>query len=136
MNKSVLVGGIVGGIAFFLLGWVFYGILLMETFQSMEGTATGVAKEEMDYAFLFLGQLSFGFLLAYIFGNWANISTLSGGLKGGAIIGLLSGIGWDLTMYGTSNFLTLNGTLLDIVVWTVMNAICGGIIGMVMGKVK
>lgn len=42
MNTSkILMAGIVTGIASFLLGWLFYGLLLMSTFESMAGTATG-----------------------------------------------------------------------------------------------
>lgn len=136
MNKQFFIGGIVGGIAFFLLGWLFYGILLMDVFAGMAGSAINVEKEPMDFISLFIGQLSWSFLLAYVFANWSKTTNAADGAKNGAIIGLFTGIGFDMTMYGTSNFMLLNGTLLDIVLWTAICAISGAIIAWVMGKVK
>ena len=34
MNSKVLIGGIIGGIAFFLLGYLFYGLLLGKTMSA------------------------------------------------------------------------------------------------------
>jgi hypothetical protein len=136
MNKQVLIGGFVGGIALFLLGWLFYGMLLVDTFAELQGSATGVEKEEMDLPLLFVGNLFSGLLLSYVFGNWANISTAAGGLKGGAIIGFFTGASFDLIIYSTTNLMSLKGAMLDVVVWVVMTAIAGAIVGMVMGKLK
>ncbi len=35
-TKNFLIGGIIGGVVFFLLGWLFYGYLLTEFFYNNE----------------------------------------------------------------------------------------------------
>ena len=137
-TNKILISGLVSGIAVFLLGYLFYGVIFMNTMEGMTGTATGVMREmdAMVWWALIVGNLIWGFLLAYIFGMWANISTFMGGLKGGAIIGLLAVAAFDLTMYATSNITTLAGSILDIVIFTVIMGIAGGVAGWMLGRGK
>ena len=76
-TNKILISGLVSGIAVFLLGYLFYGVIFMNTMEGMTGTATGVMREmdAMVWWALIVGNLIWGFLLAYIFGMWANIST-------------------------------------------------------------
>lgn len=134
--KKFAIGTLVGGIAFFLLGWLMYGMLFMNYFQANAGSATGVSKEAMDMWALFLGNLAMAALFTLIFLRWAGVSTFVGGLKAGAVIGLLIALGYDLTMFGTTNIMTLGGVMMDVVVYTVMSAIAGGLIGLVLGMGK
>ncbi len=131
--KKFAIGTLAGGIAFFLLGWLLYGMLFMKFFEANAGSATGVAKEAMDWWALILGNLAMGALLTFIFLRWANISTFMGGLKAGAVIGLLMALGFDLSMYGTSNIMNLSATFMDVVVFTLMAAIAGGLTGLMLG---
>ncbi len=134
--KKFALGALVGGVVFFLLGWLLYGLLFMNYFEANVGSATGVNKESMNMIALFLGNLAMAALLTIIFLRWAGISTFMGGLKAGALIGLLVVLGFDLTMFGTTNIMTLNGMLMDVVVYTVMSAITGGVIGWLLGMGK
>ncbi len=128
--------GIVAGIVAFFLGWVIYGMLLMDFYQSNVGTATGVSRDEgtMVWWALIAGNLCMGLFFAYIFGRWANISTAATGAKAGAMIGLLMGAGWDLTMYATTNISNLTGAIVDIIVTGVMSAIIGAIAAWMLGR--
>jgi hypothetical protein len=125
--KNFIVGGIVGGIAHFLLGWLFYGMLFADQFG-------GGNPENM--VFIFLGCMTFGFFVSYIFNQWAQISTGGTGAKAGAIIGLFMGL--FNNFFANSTNLTPNYNLigLDIVIMIVMSAIIGGIVGFTMGKMK
>ncbi|MEZ4899212.1 MAG: hypothetical protein R2806_20375 [Saprospiraceae bacterium] len=136
--NKILISGLVSGIAVFLLGYLFYGVIFMNTMEGMTGSATGVMREmdAMVWWALIVGNLLWGFLLAYIFGMWAGIFTFMGGLKGGAIIGLLATGAFDLTMYATSNITTLGGSILDIVIFTVIMGIAGGVAGWMLGRGK
>lgn len=134
--KKFAIGTLAGGVAFFLLGWLLYGMLFMNFFEANAGSATGVNKESMNMIALFLGNLAMAALFTLIFLRWANISTFVGGLKGGALIGLLVALGLDLTMFGTTNLMTLNGMVMDVVVYTVMSAVAGGVIGWLLGMGK
>lgn len=134
--KKRLLATLAGFVVFFLLGWLLYGMVLMDFFNSNQGTATGVmrAETEMVWWALVVGNLLQAYLLVYIFGNWANITTFGGGFKSGLIIGLIIGYGVDLTMYGTTNIMNLTGALVDPLVIGVMMGATGGVIGVVLGK--
>ncbi len=132
--KKFLLATLAGGITFFVLGFLLYGMLLEDYFQGQ--TTSGVMREEPDMLFLALGNLFAAMLLVYIYMKWAAISTFRTGLEAGAIIGLLISLMWDLTMYAVSDISTLQGALVDALVYTVLFALTGGVIGWVLGKIK
>ena len=135
-TKNRLLATLVGFIVLFLLGWLIYGMLLMDFYGNNSGSASGVmrADDEMIWWALILGNLFQAYLLVYIFGNWANITTFSDGLKAGAIIGLIMGLAFNFTMYGTSNIMNMTSTLVDPFVSAVMMAITGGVVGFMLGR--
>jgi len=125
-----------GFVVFFMLGYLFYGFLLVDFFNANSGSASGVMRADMELVWwaLILGNLLQAYLLVYVFGNWAQVSTFGGGFKGGAMIGLIFGLGYDLTMYGTSNIMNLTATLVDPFVVALMMGLSGGVIGWVLGR--
>lgn len=135
-NKKFLSGTLVGGIVNFLLGFVFYVVLFQGFFEANAGSATGVAKAEMAWWPLILGNLALAALITYIFLNWASISSFAGGLKAGAIIGFLMALGYDMIMFDTTNIMTLTGALVDVAISTIMWALTGGVIGAILGSGK
>lgn len=134
--KKRIMATLAGFLVFFLLGWLLYGMLLMDFFAENSGSATGVPREETEMVWwaLVLGNLLQAYLLAYIFGKWANITTFGAGLQGGLMIGLILGFGYDLTLYGTTNISNLTATLVDPFVVGVMMGLSGGVIGWVLGR--
>ncbi|QNL22661.1 hypothetical protein HZR84_12140 [Hyphobacterium sp. CCMP332] len=134
--KSRILATLVGFVVLFLLGWLFYGALLMDFYVSNSGSATGLnrAEDEMVWWALILGNVFQAYLLVYIFGTWAQIKTFMGGLQGGAIIGLILGFGLNLSWYGTSNAMNLTATLVDPFVTAIMLGITGGAIGWMLGR--
>lgn len=137
-TSKLLYAGLAGFVAYFLLGWLLYGVLTMSYF---EGQTPEVARDvsrgdSMVWWSLLLGNLIIGFFLAFVFLRWANIKTFAGGLIGGAIIGAFIMAGIDFTMYGTMNISTLPGIFVDIIVGTVMWALTGGVVGWVLGMGK
>lgn len=126
--KTVSVSGIVGAIVNFLLGWLFYGILFMDSFsQPEEGTNSMLL--------IFLACLVFSLFIAYIYTQWAQIKTASTGAKAGAIIGFFLGLNyniWALLMEDR----TMQTFILDVAISIIMTAITGAIIGMVIGKLS
>ena len=136
-SKKFLIGGIVGGIAYFLLGWLAYGMLLTDFYAKNAGTATGVAKDpkEMIYWALVLGNFAGGFLMAYVFSK-AKIASAAAGAATGAVLGLLITAMYDFIMYGTANIMNMTGLCADLATSTVLSAIVGAIVGFVMGMGK
>lgn len=135
-NSKFLIGTLVGGVVFFILGFVVYAILLESFFTAHAGSATGVMKTEMQYWPLFLGNLAHAALLSFIFLKWANIKTFGAGFSAGLIIGFLISLGVDMVMYDTSNIMDLTGSVTDAIVYSLITAVAGGIIGWVVGMGK
>ncbi len=137
-NNKMIFAGLAGGITLFLLGWLIYGMLLMDFMAANAGSATGVNKTEaeMSLLWIFIGNLSTGFLLSVIFGKYGNIKDAMAGAMAGALIGLLMSIGFDGIMYGTTNIMNMTGMGVDVVVSSAMMAITGAVVASVLGMNK
>lgn len=135
-TNKVLVSGILGGIVYFLLGWLVYGILLMD-FMATNSSA-GVMKSQDDFAWwaLIASNLIFGILIAYVLIAVGNITSTGKGVTTAAVIGLLTASGYDLGLYATSNVSTLKGLIVDVMAITVMSAIVGAVVVTVSKKIK
>ncbi len=135
-TSKIIVAGLVGGIAFFILGYLVWGLALAGLMEQNVGSATGVARSESEFNWItmILGNISMGLLLAVIFGRWAGISTFATGAKAGAIIGLLMGAANDLIMYSTTNIMNLTGVIVDIIAMTIVTAIVGGVVALMLGR--
>ncbi|MBK9107199.1 MAG: hypothetical protein IPM92_02155 [Saprospiraceae bacterium] len=136
MNTKTLIAGLLGGIAYFFLGWLLYGMLLASTFESLMGSAQGVNRsdDEMVLWALAIGNLAMGLAMAYILNNWAKVSTVQTGAINAATVALMLSLGYDLMWFSTTHLMTLSGVLLDVVVYTAMSAIAGAIIGWWLGR--
>jgi len=134
--KTRILATLVGFVVIFMLGWLLYGMLLMDFYQNHSGSATNLnrAEDEMVWWALIVGNIMQAYLLVYIFGNWANITTFSEGLKAGFIIGLIYGFAYSLIMYGTTNIADLTAALVDPFVSASMMGITGGVIGWMLGR--
>ena len=126
-TKNFIIGGIAGGIINFLGGWVFYGMLFSNQFP--EG-------ENMNMLFIFLGCMTFGFLLSYIFNKWAQIGTLNGGLMAGAILGLILGLWGNFFQLSMAAEPEYQLRLLDVGITIALGALTGAGIGLVNNKMK
>lgn len=126
-TKNFLAAGIVGGIINFLLGWLFYGIIFVNTFPQPE-------EKSESMLFIFLGCITFGLFISYIYAQWAQISTAATGAKAGAIIGLFIGLFYNFFNLAMGPETALQLAALDVVISIVMTAITGAVIGIVNGK--
>lgn len=134
MNNRVLVAGLIGGIAFFFLGYLMYALLLAEPLAANTMSGAGRPDDDIQFVYLVIGNLAFGFLFAYILDK-PNVRTAGSGGTMGLIIGLLTGIGVDMAMYGTTYYYTsLTGVLYDVIAITVMSAIVGALLGWWYGR--
>ena len=135
-SKKRIIATLAGFGVFFMLGWLLYGMLLMDFFEANSGTASGVMRgdTEMVWWALIVGNFLQSYLLVYIFSKWEGINSFASGLQAGATIGLILGLGFDLTMYGTSNIMNLTASLVDPFVIAFMMGVTGGVIGIVLGK--
>jgi len=122
----------VGGISFFFLGWLIYGVLLMDFMSEFSNTTFNRPEEEMVWWAMILSNMASGFIFSIIFG-WLNNKTIIGGVKIAAIIGGLFALSIDLSFYSmTTLYSSFTPIIVDIIAFTIMSAITGGIIAWVM----
>ena len=135
-TKKILIGGIIGSVVYFFLGWLVYGILLKETLAIPEEMSAVIeySADEWKMSFMIISCLAQGWFLAFIFNRWAGISTFIGGAKGGVIIGAFISVIVGTSMLSMYKF----GSVPNLVIDVVANAICmgltGGVIGWYLGR--
>ena len=124
--KNFLISGIVGGLVNFLLGWVLYGMLFKDLYPQ---------NENMNLMFVFLGCMTFGLFIAYIFSKWAHITNLVTGMKAGAIIGIFNSLSMNFFMYSGREVIYQNMAI-DIAISTFIGTIMGATIALTFNKLK
>ena len=128
--KNFIVGGIVGGIVDFLLGWVVYGMLLKDTFPKPDGAG---AENMM---FIFLGCMSFGFLISYVFSQGEGVSNMAAGIKMAIGIALFMGLSTNFFMNMYKETIDVKLMAIDILASLVLATGVGAAVAMVNGKMK
>ena len=126
MNKSIIYSTITGTIVYFLLGWLFYGILFTDLYPS---------NQEYSMQLVLLGSLFYVLVFSLIYARWAAISTFKSGAKVGLILGIVYAISMN-SFYAASNGLNIEHFLTDVLIATVSTAIMGGVVALTIGKTK
>ena len=130
--KKFAMASVAGGVMLFLLGFVFYGVLLSEFLEA--NMTPGVAKEMPDMVALFLGEIVLAAFLTLILSRWSGITSFGVGAKAGAVLGLLLGLGLNLELYGTVNLSAPVIIPVDTLVYAVRMGLTGGVIGVILGR--
>jgi hypothetical protein len=133
-NSKFALATLAGGIVYFILGFVVYAVALDGFYADHAGSATNVAKTEMQFWPLILGNFAHAALLAYVFLKWAGIKTFGAGFSAGATIGFFTSLGFNMIQYDTSNIMDLTGSVVDVFVYAIMTGIVGGVVGWVLGR--
>lgn len=133
--KKMLIAGTIGGILFFLFGWVIYGVLLKEYFFKNTGAAGHLDRVDIIMGTVFLGSLLQGYVYAFVFTR-ANVETLKDGMITGGILGFLMISAFDCMMYGTTLILSKHSLVADILASTFIATVVGAILGWILYKMK
>src|SRR5438445_3780142 len=134
MLTRVLAATVAGGIIFFGLGYVIFGVLLDAYFKANMIEYPGLMKGPMpDMLPLIAWNLSMAFLFAFIFDKWAGIRTFAGGLKGGLILMFIISLMAQLEHLAFMNIWKGGFTpgVVELVAATVLGTIAGCVIGAV-----
>jgi len=130
---KILRGTIFGGISYFLLGWVVYGILLMG-FLSANMNQCAARSDEMIWWAIILSNFTAALLLTLLL-KWYGAKGIIDGLKIGALLGFLYSTTVGLSSWSMSTMYTGFGALIvDIIASTMLFAIVGIIIVLTWGK--
>ena len=139
MLTKLLAATIAGGIAFFILGFLIFGLVLGPNVMlpNVNPDAAKILNETPVWAPLIFSNLAIALLLAYIFETLAGIRSFAGGLKAGAIILFVLDLYIQLSFLAFMKMHTsLTPVIADLIGTTVMGAIAGGVIGAVLGAMN
>lgn len=128
--KNFIVGGIVGGIVDFLMGWLVYGLFLKDTFPKPDGDGV----ENM--MFIFLGCMAFGFLISYVFSQGQGISSCMAGIKMAIGIALFMGLSNQFFRHMYQDTFDIKLMLIDVAATLVLGTFVGAAVAVVNGKMK
>jgi hypothetical protein len=131
--QKLLVTTLIGGVFAFFFGWLVFGIIFKD---SMPTGMAGVLRPEADMVMwaMILSNLLWGLLLAYIFIEWAHVSDWMGGLKAGALLGLLIAASYDTGFYAMTTLFSLKDIIMDAVLNTFFVGIMGAVVGWWLGR--
>ncbi len=131
---KILRGTIFGGIAFFFLGWLFWGILLMDFSENNYNPDFYLKDNEMVWWALILSNLIYA-LLQTLFLKWGKAEKWIDGLKIGILFGGLYALTTDLAIYSMTNIL-LNvwAIIVDALAYAVITGLMGIVIVLTWGK--
>ena len=128
--KNFIVGGIVGGIVDFLLGWLIWGILLKDIFPKPDGAGA------QNLMFIFLGCMAFGFLISYVFSQGQGISNITAGVKMAIGIALFMSVSNNFFMNMYKETLDIKLMAIDILASMVIATGVGAAVAYVNSKMK
>ncbi len=132
-TNKILVAGLIGGVFSFFFGWLLWGIVFKDM---MPAGMASVIRPESDMIMwaMVVSNLLWGIFMAYIFVQWANISTWQGGASAGAIMGLLISAAYDTNFYSMTTLFTLQDIALDVALNTFFVATMGAVVGWWLGR--
>lgn len=134
MNTKVLVGGVIGGVVFFLLGFLIWGLALMSVMEKYSNMACMRPEEDFNMILMGISNILWGLAYAYIFSK-ANINSFSAGAVSGAIVAVLIGLSIDLAMYSYTTMSTsLTPAFINVAANGVLGAVGGGVIAWWLGR--
>ncbi|HYJ90600.1 MAG TPA: hypothetical protein VEV84_04775 [Pyrinomonadaceae bacterium] len=137
MNTRVVVATVAGGAALFLLGFLVFGLLLQPWIEGQMVKHDNLILSQPNFVTLIIANLVWAFLVALIFDRWASINTFLGGLIGGAMISFLMDLYFQLMHMSFMNFFNgITPYLVDVLGFTLIGAIAGGVVAAVLGMMN
>lgn len=125
--KKLVVGIVVGTIVSAIVGIIIFDNLVADFYAANMGSATGVMRDSQLLWAVIVGTAAYAALITLALGTQSDGTTIVGGARTGAIVGLL--------VWGTANFVLLGvmnvHTPVIAVVDSVLEAVRAGITGAV-----
>lgn len=131
---KILRGTLFGGIAFFFLGWLVWGILLMNYTMENSNTALNRPDNEMIWWALIVSNLVLAALQTLTL-KWSGAKSWTDGLKTGALVGALYALSVDLGIYSMTTMITnITVVFVDTLAYALIMAVTGAVIVLTWGK--
>jgi len=137
MNSKMIVSALVGSVVAFGLGWLVFEVLMHSFYMEHSVKYRGLMRNsETRIWAIYLAQLTWAGLFAYVFDRWANIRTFAAGLMGGLILSAFIFTSVDLMTWSMMNLFDYKLLIADVIVNTIIMGIVGGVVGLVLGTGK
>ena len=134
-NKLIL-GALLGGVAFFFLGWLVYGMLLSGYMENNANNSIMRGEEDFVWWSMIASNIAGALVLALVF-SWGNVTTVARGMTVGGLLGFLMALGVNLSFYAMSTmFNSVSAVLVDALGYTLMSAVAGAVVAWAMGLAK
>jgi len=131
---KILRGTVLGGLTYFILGWLIYGIVLNAFMQNNFNQCAARPEDAMIWWAMIVASLVLAHFLTLVL-KWTNAKGILNGLKTGGLFGLLFGISVDLSNYSMSTtFNNLSAVIADVFAWVIIQAPVGMVIVLTWGK--
>lgn len=131
-TKQNLLATVAATVTMFILGYLIWGIATASFFEAHAITNVMKPDEEMNLAFVFLGNLFACFGMSTLYGKWARGHHSFGeGFTFGAWIGFIIGVGMGLLWLGTSNLMDATGHGVEAVLDILFYGLVGAVISLV-----
>jgi hypothetical protein len=134
--KRLVTGTLVGGIILFAAGYLIFDLAFADFYAANTGSATGVTRQPQLLWAVVLGSLSYAALITLAIGSRAGPLNIGAGVKIGAVVGFLLWFTVDFILYGITNISNLTRTVVDPLLELVRGGIAGGVIALVLGKIR
>jgi len=135
MNKKVIIGSVVGGVAAFLLGGLIWGMLLADFYKANITHYDGLMIDPPNMIGIAIGNLMWSFLLALLL-NKMNAADLMQGAAWGAITFFLVMGGMDIFFWASMNLYSPKMLCVDVAVNTFFGTVLGAVVGFTMSKIN
>ncbi len=134
--KRLMIGTLVGGVTLFATGYLIFELAFGDFYAANAGSATGVDRNPQLVWAVVLGSLSYAALVTLGIGSRSSSSNVEAGVKVGAVVGFLLWFTVDFILYGITNVGNLTRTIVDPLLELVRGGIAGGVIAVVLGKIR
>jgi hypothetical protein len=128
MNTKTLIAGVLTAIVTFFIGWLIFGMLLMDYYNHHMLVYTGLMKNPPNLVYIAGSNLAWGLMLAYVY-SLAGINQVAKGFLTGLIIFGLIAAGIDAMFHAQFNLYSRKVLIIDVAA----NAVLGGIAGALLG---
>ncbi len=130
-GKSIL-AVLLGAITHFLLGFIIYGLFLMDFMQANTISYDGLMREDAAaMSGYIISSILFATLITYFLSK-SRIKTATGGLVSAAVLSFLIAASLDAMFYFGMNLYTVSFVLVDIIAFSVMGSLTGLVVGLVL----
>jgi len=132
--RKLVVGIVVGTIVASIVGIVVFDNLVADFYEANMGSATGVMRDSQLLWSVIVGTAAYSALITLALGTQKDGTTIAGGAKTGAVIGLLVWGTADFVLLGVMNVHTPMLAIVDTVLEAIRAGITGAVIAVVLAK--